>query len=319
MTWCSSRRPSAWARPTSSPRYCRICDMPGLPAGRGFGLPGVRRGWRSSLATRPGQQVPPRSRGAGTRGEPRARAAAPVRRRQRRARLDAARRRVGPGRAGLAGVGRRPAGRRPDRRPGPAVRHPVGHRGAARPHRAGVARHPDAPGRRDRRRPGRRPRRRRGSRHGGSSPGASPSPATRSPRSAGTGPSASSPRTRPPSRASGCAPRWPAPGPAAWPPPTSGCCSAASSSPAGTARTCYASWEDTVLAFMGPAVGKTTSPRHPVRAVGARTGRRHQQQGRPVGRHRRAARRRRLARVGVRPAAHHRRRAALVVEPAGRA
>ena len=38
-----------------------------------------------------------------------------------------------------------------------------------------------------------------------------------------------------------------------------------------------------------------------------------------MGRHRRAARRRGLARVGVRPAAHHRRRAALVVEPACRA
>ena len=89
--------------------------------------------------------------------------------------------------------------------------------------------------------------------------------------------------------------------------------------PGGDGPDLYASWEDTLLAFMGPRSGKTTalgipyvlSAPGPVVATSIKR--------RPVGRHRRTARRHRLGRLGVRPAAHHRRRAALVVEPAGRA
>ena len=74
--------------------------------------------------------------------EPRHRAAAPLRRRQRRAGVGADRRRLGPDRPDVAGLGRRPA-RRPGRRPRPhpAVRHPVAPRRGctAAPRRPGPA------------------------------------------------------------------------------------------------------------------------------------------------------------------------------------
>ena len=59
--------------------------------------------------------------------------------------------------------------------------------------------------------------------------------------------------------------------------------------------------------------------RRALRAVGARPGRGHQRQGRPVGGDRRAARRVRLADLDVRPAGGHRRRAAVLGGHAGRA
>ena len=165
---------------------------------------------------------------------------------------------------------------------------------------------------RGRRRPGRRAGRGDGHRVAGHRPARHP--ARRSGRRAQPGP------VRPPARAvpvrraghpaAALAGRQPAP--AAWPRPTSGCCSAGSSSPAGDGPELFASWEDTLVAFFGPAVRQDHLARHPVRAVSARPGRGHQRQGRPVGRHRRAARRVRLTDLGVRPAGDHRRRAAVL-------
>ena len=53
----------------------------------------------------------------------------------------------------------------------------------------------------------------------------------------------------------------------------------------------YASWEDTVVAFMAPRSGKTTAQAVPFVLSAPGRGHRHLQQVRPVGRHRRAARR----------------------------
>ena len=53
----------------------------------------------------------------------------------------------------------------------------------------------------------------------------------------------------------------------------------------------YAAWRDTVVAFMAPRVGQDHRAGDPVRAVRARRGDRDLEQVRPVGRHRRAARR----------------------------
>ena len=89
--------------------------------------------------------------------------------------------------------------------------------------------------------------------------------------------------------------------------------------PGGNGPDLCASWEDTLLAFMGPRSGKTTSLGIPyvLSAPGpvvattntadlwAATAEPRAATGSPC--------------VGVRPAAHHRGRAALVVEPAGRA
>ena len=82
---------------------------------------------------------------------------------------------------------------------------------------------------------------------------------TRSPRSAEIVPSANSSKPRSARPLSACAPRRPLPGLPTSPPPTSACCSAASASLAEAAPDLFTSWEDTVLAFMGPRSGKTTS------------------------------------------------------------
>ena len=197
----SSRPARGWASPSSAP---------------------VEPSTRSTTPTRPSALV---SRGG--RDEPRAGAQTPARCGQRRARLDGDRRLLGAGRTGLAGLGRGQDRRRAGRRPGPAVRFPLVLGPGARPDRPGLARHPDPPGHPGRCRPGCRAGRRRGQHMAGSSPGASPSPATRSPRSARTGPSASSPTPSPPRPPSGCGPRWPPPGRAACPPPRPACCWAA--------------------------------------------------------------------------------------------
>ena len=69
--------------------------------------------------------------------------------------------------------------------------------------------------------------------------------------------------------------------------------------------------------LLRPPVRQDHLARHPVRPVSARPGRGHQRQSRPVGRHRRAARRVRLTDLAVRPAGDHRRRAAVLGQPAG--
>ena len=80
-------------------------------------------------------------------------------------------------------------------------------------------------------------------------------------------------------------------------------------------RDVWMSWEDVALVIMGPRANKTSALAVPDRAVRPRPGRRHLQQGRPVGAHRRAARPGRAG-VDVRPASHRPRRADLVVGPA---
>ena len=62
-----------------------------------------------------------------------------------------------------------------------------------------------------------------------------------------------------PGRASGCGPRWPAPGPAGLAPADIGLVLGRLKQPGGNGPDLYASWEDTLVAFMGPRSGKTTS------------------------------------------------------------
>ena len=71
-----------------------------------------------------------------------------------------------------------------------------------------------------------------------------------------------------------------------------------------------------MIAFMAPRSGKTTALGVPYVLSAPGPGRRDQHQSRPVGRHRRAARAARRPGVAVRPAAHHRPAAGMVVEPA---
>ena len=238
---------------------------------------------------------------------------------QRRARVGADHHLLGAGRPGLAGVGRRPARRRPGRRPHSRRSAPAGYRPCctAAPRRHGpVPRRPWSP-RQAPSWPLSWPRSR--SSRGGSSPAASPGPATRSPRSAGTGPCASSPAA--PGRRAG----HPAAAlagrrrPSRLAPADIGLVLGGLKQPGGNGPDLYASWEDTLVAFMGPRSGKTTSLGIPyvLSAPGAviATSNKSDLWAATA----RTARRPGLARVGVRPAAHHRRRAALVVEPAGRA
>ena len=205
-----------------------------------------------------------------------------------------------------------PAGRMP------AVRRPVGHQPGPLAHRPGVARHAHPPGRADRRRAGVRGHHGRGHRVAGHRRA---HPQARRPGRGALRRPADPPLTPVPAARTAIRLRPSLAGRSAVAcrRPTPGCCSATSSGPSGRGPALFASWEDTILAFMAPRVGQDHRAGHPLRAVRARR-RSSPPPTRPTcGPPPRSCAPPRQHGLAVRPAADHRLRPALVVEPARRA
>ena len=238
--------------------------------------------------------------------------------RQRRRGLGRAADRLGACRRGLAGLARCPARRSAIWRACSPVQRTLGHQPGPMAHQPGVARHAHHPGRGDRRRAGGR------GGHGGHRGVADhrrAHPAARRPGSRACRQPADQAADAGPGRED----RHQAP-------PVAG-----RGQPAGAAGGRYRAAARRPQAALRPRpgpvrvlgrhhhrvhgapLGQDDRAEHPLRPVRARRRRRHQQQGRPVGRHRAAPRRIGQHGVAVRPAADHRLPPALVVEPARRA